>query len=125
MTKENPRAMFIMLPYDVYDGPAFAALKPIDIAILVLLIRKHNGRNNGNISLGVRETAARCHCGQTTACRALKSLEKAGLITPTYKGHLVPEVGRSDIATRWRLNFVDETKNRNGSNVVHLKALPK
>jgi hypothetical protein len=116
---------FIMLSYSVYDSRAFATLKPIDIAVLLLLIRKHDGHNNGNISLGVRETAKKCHCAQMTACRALKSLERAGLITATYKGHLVPEIGRPDVATRWRLNFVTETTNRNGSKVVRLRALPK
>jgi predicted transcriptional regulator len=92
---------FIMLPYSAYDSPKFAALKPIDIAVLLLLIRKHTGRNNGNISLGVREVAIRCHCGKTTASQALKSLQDADLITATYKGHLVPEIGRPDVATRW------------------------
>jgi hypothetical protein len=116
---------YIKLPHSVYDSPEFQALSVIDIAVLLLLIRKHSGHNNGNISLGVREVAKKCHCGQTTACRALRSLEKAGLITSTYKGHLVPEIGRPDVATRWRLNFVNETKNRNGSNIVRLSALPK
>jgi hypothetical protein len=116
---------YIRLPHSVYDSPEFDVLKPIDIAVLLLLIRKHNGHNNGNISLGVREAAKRCHCGQTTVCRALKSMQDAGLITVTYKGHLVPEIGRPDVATRWRLNFVSETRSRNGSNVVRLSALPK
>jgi predicted transcriptional regulator len=116
---------FVMLPYSTYDSPEFAALKPIDVAVLVLLIRKHDGNNNGNISLGVREVAKKCHCAQMTACRALKNLEKAGLITTTYKGHLVPEIGRPDVATRWRLNFADETRNRKGQKVVRLRALPK
>jgi hypothetical protein len=116
---------FIGLPYSVYDGDEFQALKPMDVVVLLLLIRKWNGHNNGNIALGVREAANRCHCSQMTACRALKNLEKARIITATYKGHLVPEVGRSDVATRWKLNFVTETKNRYGANVVRLTPLPK
>jgi hypothetical protein len=116
---------YIKLPHSVYDSPEFAALKPIEIAVLLLLIRKHNGHNNGNISLGVREVVKRCHCSMMTAWRALKNLQDAGLITETYKGHLVPEIGRSDVATRWKLNFVDETKKRKGANVVRLHALPK
>jgi hypothetical protein len=96
-----------MLPHAVYDGPAFKALLPIDIAVLLLLIRKHNGRNNGDISLGVREAAARCHCGQATACRSLQNLRQAGLISLVRKGHLVPEFGRPDAASRWKLNFVN------------------
>ena len=101
---------FIKLPYAVYDSPAFETLKPIDVTVLLLLIRKHNGYNNGNISLGVREAAAKCRCGKNAAHRALASLQKAGLTTVTYKGHLVPEVGRPDAATKWRLNFVAENQ---------------
>jgi hypothetical protein len=97
---------FIMLPHAVYDGPAFAMLAPIDIAALLLLIRKHNGHNNGDISLGVREVAARCRCGTTTAHRALGNLRSAGLIGLVHKGHLVPDIGRGNVASRWRLNFV-------------------
>jgi hypothetical protein len=100
---------FIMLPYAVYDSPEFAALAPIHVAILLLLVRKHNGRNGDAISLGTREAAKRCHCSQPTACRALAHLQKAGLISVTYKGHLVPEIGRPDVATRWRLNFIKES----------------
>lgn len=106
MTKHDP---FIMLPYDIYDSAIFAALEPIHIAILLLLIRKHNGHNNGAIALGVREIEKRCHCSRATAGRALKRLQTDGLITVTYKGHLVPEIGRPDVATRWRLNFLKET----------------
>lgn len=89
-----------MLPHSLYDSPTFAALEPIHIAILLLLIRKHNGHNNGGIALGVREVAQRCHCGKTTASRAFTRLQKDGLISITYKGHLVPEIGRPDAATR-------------------------
>jgi hypothetical protein len=116
---------FIMLPHAVYDSPAFAALKPIDIAVLLLLIRKHNGHNNGGISLGLREIVSRCRCSMATAWRALKRLQDAGLITETYKGHLVPEIGRPDVATRWKLTFVDETQSRNGPKIVRLAAIPK
>ena len=101
---------FIKLPYAVCDSPEFAALNPIDVAVLLLLIRKHNGHNNGRIALGVREAAAKCRCGKASAQRALARLQQSGLVAITYKGHLVPEVGRPDAATKWRLNFVTENQ---------------
>jgi hypothetical protein len=103
-----------MLPHAFYDSLTFAQLRPLHVAILLLLIRKHNGHNNGAIVLGVREAAKRCHCSQMTACRALMRLQKDGLITATYKGHLVPETGRPDIATRWKLNFLKESTQVSG-----------
>jgi hypothetical protein len=103
MTKHEP---FIMLPYRLYDSPAFAALQPTDIAVLLMLLRHFNGTNNGKIALGVRAVAKGCHCGKTTASRALATLRAAGFIEMTHKGHLVPEFSRPNIATRWLLTFV-------------------
>ena len=65
MSKHEP---FIMLPQVVYNSPAFAALKSIDIAVLLLLLSKRNGHNNGALALGVREAAFRCHCSHATVC---------------------------------------------------------
>jgi hypothetical protein len=109
MTKHEP---FIMLPHAVYDSPVFAALKPIDLAILLVLLRKYNGHNNGNIALGIREAARRCHSGKTTVSQSLVRLRNAGIISVTYRGHLVPEIGRPDAATRWTLNFLKETETK-------------
>jgi hypothetical protein len=126
MSKEKGKyPPFIMLPHAVYDSPEFQALSATDIAVLLLLIRKHNGKNNGNIALGVREIVSRCHCGLGTASRALKSLQDAGLITVTYQGHLVPQIGRPNVASRWLISFIDETRNRNGGEVILFAPLPK
>src|SRR5262249_27981577 len=103
---------FIKLPHAVYDGQAFQALRPIEIAVLLLLLRKFNGYNNGAIALGVREAARRCHCSQMTACRALAHLQQTKLISATYKGHMVPEFGRSNASSRWRIDFVENAQNR-------------
>jgi hypothetical protein len=103
MNKHDP---FVRLPHAIIDSPEFVALNPIDVVVLVQLARKFNGHNNGDLAFGVREAARKCHCGQTTACRAFANLQKASLITATYKGHLVPEIGRPDVATRWQLNFL-------------------
>jgi DNA-binding MarR family transcriptional regulator len=80
MTKKGEP--FIKLPYAVYDSPAFATLKPIDIAVLLLPIHKHNGHNNGGIGLGLREIASGCHRSFSTASRALDRLQKADLAAP-------------------------------------------
>jgi len=102
MTKHEPHVRMI---HKVYDSPEFQALVPNERAILWELIRKYNGFNNGNLSLGVREAAEKCHIGQMAACRALARLQESGLISATYKGHLVPDFGRPNAPTRWRLNF--------------------
>jgi hypothetical protein len=97
-----------MLTHEIFDSDRYCALEPIDRDVLWLLIRKHNGRNNGSISLGLREVVARYRCSMTTASRAFQRLQKAGFITEVHKGHLVPVAGRTNVATTWRLNFVTE-----------------
>jgi hypothetical protein len=118
-------AKFIMLPYAVYDSPEFAALSPTDLAVLLLLIRKHNGHNNGSIALGVREAAAKCGLGKSSAQRALAHLQQSRLVAITYKGHLVPEVGRPDSATKWRLNFVTENSKTSTKRKARIIKFPR
>ena len=110
MTEAKKPPPFIKLPYSVYDSPEFATLLPIDIAVLLVLIRKHNGHNNGRISLGLKEIARRCNCSKGTAVNALVRLQKAKFIERTEKGHSVPKVGTPDIASRWRICFAAQTE---------------
>jgi hypothetical protein len=126
MTTTKPaKSSFIMLPHAVYDGPEFESLKPINVAVLLLMMRKYNGYNNGAIQLGVREVARRCHCSLATASRALNRLQHAGLITLTYNGHLVRDFGRPNAPSRWKLNFVKSTQKQHEANAVRLKPLSK
>jgi hypothetical protein len=106
--KNGKNAPFVMITREIFDSDKYRALTPVERDILWLLIRRYNGRNNGGISLGAREAAAWYGCGKSTANRALQGLEKARFISPVHKGHLVPVAGRENIATMWRLNFVNE-----------------
>jgi hypothetical protein len=103
---------FIRIPQAAYNSPAFRSLRPVEVAVLLLLASKFNGRNNGAIALGVREAARRCHCGKSTAHRALARLQGTGLITLTYRGHTVPEIGRPDAPTRWHVSFLENVQER-------------
>jgi hypothetical protein len=124
-TTKPAKSSFIMVPHAVYDSPEFGSLKPISVAVLLLVMRKYNGYNNGAIQLGVREVAHRCHCSLATASRALNSLQTAGFITRTYNGHLVRDFGRPNAPSRWKLSFVNSTEKQHDANVIRLKPLPK
>ena len=106
--KNGKNAPFVMITREIFDSDKYRALTPVERDLLWLLIRRYNGRNNGGISLGAREAAAWYSCGKSTANRALQGLEKARFISPVHKGHLVPVAGRENVATMWRLNFVNE-----------------
>ncbi len=77
---------FAALPHDVLNSPGYLATTPPARAVLVELIRLHNGSNNGALGFGVREAAARCHISKATASRALQELEDCGLVETVSKG---------------------------------------
>jgi DNA-binding transcriptional regulator YhcF (GntR family) len=49
-------------------------------------LRCHNGSNNGQIALSVRDAAKRCNISNDTAALAFTQLEDAGLIERVMKG---------------------------------------
>ena len=97
---------FFPIVRSAYNNPKFHALSHVAVCLLLELLSRWSERRNGEIQFGVRDAAAKWHCGQATACRALKELQDAGFITCTRKGHQVPEPGRPDAPSRWRINFM-------------------
>jgi Fe2+ or Zn2+ uptake regulation protein len=77
---------FAALPHDVLDSPGYLGTSPAARAVLVELVRLHNGFNNGAIALGVRKAASRCNISPATVARALQELADAGLVDCTGKG---------------------------------------
>ncbi|MGH6820134.1 MAG: hypothetical protein ACREDU_04645, partial [Methylocella sp.] len=51
----NPGDPFVKLPNFVLDSMAFCSLSALSQALLIHLVRRHNGNNNGLIGLGHRE----------------------------------------------------------------------
>lgn len=60
----------------------------------------HNGSNNGNFFLSVREAAKRLGIAPNTAARAFNELEEKGFIKPKQKGAFAWKVRH---ATSWIL----------------------
>ena len=51
-TEGAPR--FLQIPYWVLESPAAIALSPSAFKVLVYLLKRHNGVNNGKIGFGAR-----------------------------------------------------------------------
>jgi hypothetical protein len=49
--EQPPRPGFAKIPYAVLDSPAYKALPTSAVKLLLVAVRRFNGRNNGNISL--------------------------------------------------------------------------
>ena len=69
-------------------------------ALLIELIDRYNGGNNGFILLGVREAAYELGCCQGTISNAARELDDADLARPTQVG-----AWRGRQATEWRLTW--------------------
>jgi hypothetical protein len=89
---------FIQLFHYVKRSTSYHGLGAIARALLIELIDRYNGCNNGMIVLGVREAAYEIGCSQMSISRAGRELDDAGLARPTKLG-----AWRGREATEWRL----------------------
>jgi hypothetical protein len=89
---------FIQLPHYVKRSTAYHGLSVYARAVLVELIDRYHGNNNGMIVLGVREIKYELRCSDGTACSAMRELDDAGLARP-----LTPGAWRGKQASEWRL----------------------
>jgi len=74
---------FIMLRKDIFQSPAWQALRPLSRDAFVFLRSRFNGGNNGTISCSYREMATYLHTSPATAGRAIDDLIDKGFIIIT------------------------------------------
>lgn len=109
--RSDKEVSFIRLIHPIYDSDAFKNLKSSSRDVLLELIRRHNGLNNGYISLSCREVALKYKIGKGTVSKCFQQLQLHGFIEPI-------KVGAFTIrhATEWRLTF-EPTKNNHGKKI--------
>lgn len=105
--RNPPRELFVQLPNFVVDSAAFCSLKALPQALLIHIIRRHNGRNNGAIALGHRDAARLCNVNKDTIKRAFDELEAKGFIRPSRKGGFNMKDPTASRATEWRITWLD------------------
>ncbi len=101
------KATFIMVRHDIYRSAAWRTLHAGARNIWLEIAYRYNGRNNGEISLSVREASMAALCGKSTAHKHLKQLQEHGFIHIAEKGTY-----SNRIATTWILtheNHYDRT----------------
>ena len=97
---------FLKLSHSLVDCPAFTDASAGATRLLILLWRRFNGRNNGDIPCSVREAAAWCKCGKSAAAAYFIELQERGLISPVSKGRFTSRGARQNVATKWLLTFL-------------------
>ena len=95
MSGRHPRrkknaGRFAMLPVTVLNTDAVITLSHAAHRVMVLLAAEYNGGNNGALGITANQAIARGIGSDHTLYRALRTLEKHGLIERTYPASRVP-----------------------------------
>ena len=92
---------YIKITYHMIKHPNFCALNGSAIKVLLFLCTRHNGFNNGRISMSYDEMVQFLHMGKSTAYRACEGLEYYGFVKMAKRGTFY---GRK--ATEWEITFL-------------------
>ncbi|WP_426041682.1 hypothetical protein [Brevundimonas sp. TWP2-3-4b1] len=105
---------FVRVPNPVYDSLAFGSLPPACVAVLLAVVRRYNGKNNGYIGLAVRDAAEAVNINKDTAGQAFHTLMDLGFIEQAAKGAFSLKIQH---ASEWRLTW--EQCDRTGRRPSH------
>lgn len=103
-SKRSPR--FVMLPHYLLRSEAYRSLKPGPVALLVQIVLRYNGSNNGLIGLGRREACEAISISdKDTASKYFRELEEKGFIKATKHGAFNMKDPSARRATEWALTW--------------------
>ena len=85
---------FFILRHDIMDSKAWLGLSTNARCIWLALAKRHNGLNNGNIPLSVREAAEHIRSGKSTAARGFNELIDRRFIKVSQDAGLTMKYGR-------------------------------
>jgi hypothetical protein len=91
---------FVQLYRFVKRSQAWHGLSLYARCLLIELLDRYTGCNNGLIGLGVREASKALRCSHGSTCKAMRELDDSGLAQP-----LTPGSWRGKKATEWRITF--------------------
>jgi hypothetical protein len=92
---------FTMLPHFIQASAAYHGLSAIARALLLEIIRRYNGANNGKIVLSARQAAYELNCDKNVITRASRELGDAKLVQPLSKGRW-----QGRLATTWQIAWL-------------------
>ncbi|MGH6875863.1 MAG: hypothetical protein ACREHV_00640 [Rhizomicrobium sp.] len=95
---------FIMLEHGLMDSPAFKSLRGDSIKLLMAVWKRHDGKNNGEISFSVRDAAQLIPCTPNTAGKRFDELQEKGFLAVEVKGAF-RAAAKHKAASTWRLTL--------------------
>ena len=79
---------FVGIVRSVFESPAFVALSPHAVKLLMELLAQYKGDNNGNLTLAWSIVSKRGWRSRTTLWRCKSELIEAGFVYVTRMGHM-------------------------------------
>lgn len=104
---------FAQLFHYMLDCEALRYASPPAVKVLLRLVKRFNGSNNGRIAMSVRQAAAECDLAFNTVRRALAELQEKGFIAIATPGGFSL---KDRHATEWHLYIYPH---KEGRVVVH------
>ncbi len=94
---------FLKLDYWILRTPAWESLTAQQVRVLLLLLERYNGSNNGRIGLSIREASKFGNIAQGTSKSAFDKLVKLGFIKRRRIGSFNQ---KQRLATEYELTFL-------------------
>lgn len=104
--RSNGESRHVRLHHWVMETAAWRTMGAVPRSILVELMRRYNGSNNGHIPMSIREISSLVRIGKTTAADGLQELEDRGFIReaiPSSFARKTSASGPAGRSSRWRL----------------------
>lgn len=97
---------FVMLPHYVLKSAAYCSLKPGPVSLLVQIVLRYNGSNNGQIGFGRRDACKAINVSdKDTVAKYFRELEEKGLVKATKQGGFNMKDPSSRRATEWAITW--------------------
>lgn len=105
---KRPRIMptserYIMLHHWMTKSVAFRHLPGDAVKLIVVLATRHNGHNNGEVALSLRDAAREVGCSPNHATKLFRLLDTRGFIDVTQRGHFSLKTRH---ASTYKLNWL-------------------
>ena len=94
---------FVQLHHWMLDSPAWNSLSLPARCLLIEILKRYNGYNNGQISFSHREASEILGVGKNQPVKFFRELEDRGFIKANQRGHFAWKGGK---ATTWNLTAV-------------------
>lgn len=102
---------YLPIPYSMARSVPWRSLSGPAVKVWIEIRCRYNGRNNGELSLSLREAAALLGMSQTTAQRAFDELIEKGFLIRKSRGHWYGRKAAEYIVTDRSVNGQPATRN--------------